>query len=352
MKTLKLNFFVAIFFIAFIFPQCVLANRLKIESKIGNGKWEKDNQVEVLQAQHVFLKINRIENSSIKWFQIVPQLDVQYNNAEWPWSRNAYKWRGYADIKYSRIHLSQFDGKWEIEPIQKNENYSSSSVNPSLQSKIAKFFARLMNMVGESKTQNSFQHRDVGSFWYQAEVVANKNTYKSPGIESNTEKGLSPEVLRVSVRQGNDFIGYLTSYFNVPGVFGSTPYQVRNYIGVDCADVLMAAYSKWKNTPVINDYNVAMLTDKFQTQIKTTITHGQPGGNIYWGKNVRAGDLIAVKYQGSSQYQHIGALYQDKNGNGLLDSEDIVIHAGPDPLHFSDLGSEGFDGVVVILRPI
>jgi hypothetical protein len=52
-----------------------------------------------------------------------------------------------------------------------------------------------------------------------------------------------------------------------------------------------------------------------------------------------------------SQYQHIGVLYSDKNNNGLLDADDLVIHAGPDPLHFSNLGSGEFNGTIVILRP-
>ena len=57
-------------------------------------------------------------------------------------------------------------------------------------------------------------------------------------------------------------------------------------------------------------------------------------------------------YEGAAQYQHIETLYRDRNGNGLLDESDLVLHAGPDPLHFSELRSGKFDGTVVILRPL
>ena len=51
------------------------------------------------------------------------------------------------------------------------------------------------------------------------------------------------------------------------------------------------------------------------------------------------------------KYHHVGALWEDANGNGTLDGDDIVIHAGPDPLHLSYLKYGAFDGRVVILKP-
>jgi hypothetical protein len=60
---------------------------------------------------------------------------------------------------------------------------------------------------------------------------------------------------------------------------------------------------------------------------------------------------LAVKYPGGTQYQHIGALYKDANGNGRLDAADWVLHAGPDPLQISALAAGGFDGTVLVLRP-
>jgi hypothetical protein len=106
-------------------------------------------------------------------------------------------------------------------------------------------------------------------------------------------------VLRVSIRQSDDLLGHLTAYFNVPGIFGSTPYQVRHHIGVDCADVLMAAHANWQGTTLTRDYNVAMLTEQFPVLLQTTVTAGEPAADIRWGRTVRAGDWLAVKYRGA-----------------------------------------------------
>ena len=145
-------------------------------------------------------------------------------------------------------------------------------------------------------------------------------------------------------------MGNLTTYFNVPGIFGSTPYQVRNYIGVDCADVLMAAYCMTKNIPLTKDYNVAMLVSKFKHVVKFKIKNGKLSKIIRWYNDVMPGDFIAVKYFGSYQYQHIGVLYSDVNKDWILDSKDLILQVGPDPLHYSPL-TDGFEGDIVILRP-
>ncbi|MDQ7085879.1 MAG: hypothetical protein Q9M36_13650 [Sulfurovum sp.] len=88
----------------------------------------------------------------------------------------------------------------------------------------------------------------------------------------------------------------MTSFFNVPGIFGSMPYQSRNYIGVDCADVLIATskiMNKQKNT---KNYNVVMLVAMFKTKLKTKILNGTPSKKLRWGKAFKKGDFIAVKY--------------------------------------------------------
>jgi hypothetical protein len=171
------------------------------------------------------------------------------------------------------------------------------------------------------------------------------------GIEHSDAQGLSPKVLRISIREGQDYLGYLTSFFNVPGLFGSTTYQSEHYIGVDCADVLITAFHKWKGRPLEKNYNVAMLVNKSTKLSELSIKGGVPDRNLVWKNDFLPGDFIAVKYQGAQQYQHIGAMAKDANQNGVLDENDLVIHAGPLPLHYSSLKEGNFDGQVVILRP-
>ncbi len=66
---------------------------------------------------------------------------------------------------------------------------------------------------------------------------------------------------------------------------------------------------------------------------------------------MRPGDLIVVKYLDAKRYQHIGALYSDADKDGALSEGDLIIYAGPWPLHLSYLSEGGFDGHVVILDP-
>jgi len=106
-----------------------------------------------------------------------------------------------------------------------------------------------------------------------------------------------------------------------------------------------------KHKPIEKNYNVAMLVSQFPKVVEFDLLEGRPNKKLRWGKDVRPGDFVAVRYSGRKQYQHIGALFSDANGNSILDGGDLVIHAGPQPLHYSYLKDGNFDGHVAILRP-
>ena len=44
-------------------------------------------------------------------------------------------------------------------------------------------------------------------------------------------------------------------------------------------------------------------------------------------------------------------MHSDYNGNGIFDDEDVVLHAGPYPLSYTQMKHEVFDGQIVILIP-
>ncbi|MFH2045143.1 MAG: hypothetical protein ABIK92_08345 [Pseudomonadota bacterium] len=341
-------FQITVFVLLFLCAQISFAEKIFIESRVADGSWRSELAIEPLIGQKVFLRVKEIDGASIQWFRIQPNINIRYNNAVWPWLPNAYKWKGFDEIKYSRILLPQFDGKWKINIFPKKGSAASQKGSLIKNDSLLSYFQR--RLFDTKANESSFASNNIGSFWFQAEVTKSGQKFATPGIESKDHRGLSNKVFRISIKQGNDLLGNLTSYFNVPAVFGSTPYQVKNHIGIDCADVLMAAYSKSKNLPIAKDYNVAMLTSKFKTVVKSRIEDGQPVSKIRWQKDIRAGDFIAVKYSVNGQYQHIGVLYNDQNGNGLLDGEDLILHAGPDPLHFSMIKSGPFDGTIAILR--
>ncbi|KHD07841.1 hypothetical protein PN36_24890 [Candidatus Thiomargarita nelsonii] len=167
-----------------------------------------------------------------------------YKNANHPWEKNPYQWVGFGKIDYERKELTQFRGQWQIQPFKKQSDSIFGDI-------INYFYA----------VNSRFYQKDVGSFWFQVEIEKRGKVRKSPGIENSDYR--APKVFRVSIRDGSGYLGYLTSFFNVPGLFGSINYQSKHYIGVDCADVLVAAYGKWKGKPLKKNYNVAMLVNKF-----------------------------------------------------------------------------------------
>jgi hypothetical protein len=112
----------------------------------------------------------------------------------------------------------------------------------------------------------------------------------------------------------------------------------------------MAAYAKWKGSASTKDYNVAMVVTAMEKRVKCLIDSGAPDTVIRWNSQVQPGDLIAVRYEGAKQFQHIGALYRDANANGIVDADDLVLQAGPFPLCASRLGEGSFDGEVVVVR--
>lgn len=311
---------------------------LTIQSRVDNREWSRRRAIYPLKGQRIVLKVDKVPGGKVRWLRIQPDLSRTYKNANHPHEENPYKWVGFGKIGYHKRELTRYRGKWEIHPFEDNDK--------SLWAKAWSSVSKL----GKQYSVGKRYHHDVGSFWFQVEVEKDGKILRSYGIEDSGKRGMSPKVFRVSIRDGEGYLGYLTSFFNVPGVFGSTPYQCHNYIGTDCADVLVAAYGQWKNKTITKDYCVATLVDSLPKVAEFDLRGGSPGKKLLWGKDLHPGDIVAVRYGGRKRYQHIGALSGDANGNGVLDRSDPVIHAGPEPLHYSQLGRGNFNGHVVVLR--
>ncbi len=308
-------------------PSSISSNAsLKIQSRVDSGTW-KSSHVSINRDQKIELRVLKPEGADeIRWFQIVADVSKYYKNANHPWEKDPYKWVGFDEIDYEVREITKWRDKWQVPQVEPDD---FSLINPP-----------------------KFYHNDVGTFWIQAEVRIGKKRLRSAGLKERTSRGMALSVFRLTIRENDSYLGHLTGFFNVPGLFGSIPYQSNNYIGVDCADVLVAARRKWRGRDDDRDYNVAMLVSEWPKAVNFQLKQGRVvEGNIGWGDQVKPGDLIAVRYPGRSRYQHIGALYRDQNANGVLDPEDIVLHAGPEALHFTALGNGGFDGEVAILRP-
>ena len=297
----------------------------EITYRVESQKFQYKHAVFLKPSQKLTLKFDVKNAKSIRWYQIIPETSKFYKNANHPWEKNPCKWIGFGKIEYKKVEIKPFADKSSVILTQKILEANRPKNNP-------------------------YYNAHIGSFWFEAEaILKNGKTVRSSGLKDMTYRGLSTKVLRVSYLEKRDYIGYLTSFFNVPGIFGAIPYQSKNYIGVDCADVLVAT-SAVMHKKRLKEYNVAMLVAQLKHRADVKIAGGKPDKKLRWEKDFKKGDFIAVKYRKTGRYAHIGMLYKDANGNGILDSADVVLNAGPNALHPTYLKQGAFDGWVAILR--
>ncbi|MBN2528217.1 MAG: hypothetical protein JXR76_17625 [Deltaproteobacteria bacterium] len=312
---------------------------LKIAHRLDDGPWRVKNAAYPVNGQAIRLGVHNPKVTEIRWYLVFADITRIYKNANPPGEPNAYQWTGLDPIAYHRIEIDDVRGKREINPMAHLQALTAH-------------IARWASENGAPSWAADFYHSQTGTFWFQVEGKINGKPVRSLGLDDITERGISVGAFRMSVRQSDDFAGWITSFYNVPGVFGSIIYQSNHYLGADCADVMMTAWSRWKRRPLTKNFNVQMLLSKFPTLVATVISDGTPDQLVQWRTQVKEGDLIAVRYGDTGKkFHHVGALLNDANGNGVLDADDQIIHAGPYPLHVTTLAEGAFDGHVVILRP-
>jgi hypothetical protein len=303
---------------------------LAIRTRTDGGKVSARKAVAIARGQRLSLSVDAKVGAAIRWYLVLPDLTRNYANAAPPWEPNAYAWTGMDAIGYFQIELVGFRDEVEIEP------FAGTAI---------------ADAVAAITGSSSFYHADVGTFWFAADTSLDGRVARTRGAADVTDRGIAAEVTRVAVRSGSSYVGALEGFYNVAGLFGSTTYQAVHHLGADCADILMAAHSEWRKKPLGANYNVQQLTQKLRKVAELDVADGSPSQALRWGEAIEAGDFIAVKYEGFKKYVHVGALARDDDGDGLLSAKDLILHAGPDPLHLTRLEGGAFDGEVLILRP-
>jgi hypothetical protein len=186
----------------------------------------------------------------------------------------------------------------------------------------------------------------LGAMHLAATVHLGDATAATAGAEDAPDGTIAARVFRYSFRSGDDFLGWLTSYFNVPYLFGSAgkgqKAQAERYVGADCADVLVAALRRLGSK--LEYTSVAELVD--------ALPHVTTGP-------VRPGDLYALDYIDFADlprsWDHIVALVEDRGPDGKPDGkpgpEDLVIDTGnADGLKVAPLADQG-EVRIAVLRP-
>lgn len=181
----------------------------------------------------------------------------------------------------------------------------------------------------------------AGSIWIAARVsLPDGSVLESAGVDHVDHFGLRPEVMRVSFRTGDDYLGWLSTYFNVPDVFGSVSSEVDRYTGADCADVLVAGRrASGERIPYVSVAGLSRVASPRSEALLLDAggrlsDQAAPGRVIAWGSDVMPGDLLTIDYGGEGDdallpraWDHIGALVRD-DGDGVLDGGDVLRHMG------------------------
>lgn len=210
-------------------------------------------------------------------------------------------------------------------------------------------------------------HAGLGTMRYAVWIRWRGRVVRGPGAEAVDRYGIRPAVLRVSFRESDDFVGYLTSYFNVPNVFGSAGpgrnHQTERYVGADCADVLVGAVRRaGARVGYTSASGLTRLARAVTPRLRLdrsglTYFEGARRGQrvrLRFGRDVRRGDLMLIDYLGWAgsprSWDHVAALARDRGTRGWLDPRDRVIHMGYLwGLVDAPLGSEG-PAIVKFLR--
>jgi hypothetical protein len=185
----------------------------------------------------------------------------------------------------------------------------------------------------------------LGTMRYKLEVRLGDRVLATPGAEAVDRAGILPSVHRVSIRSDDTYVGWLTSYFLVPEVFGSAGsgrnHQTERYTGADCADVLTGALRRQGHRAIWYG-NVAGLP-RHAAVVAGPVDLDGAGVPAEPVTGVREGDLIRIDYGGllsghtPRSWDHVAVLFEDRSdpagparggADGRVDGFDLVVHMG------------------------
>jgi hypothetical protein len=207
-------------------------------------------------------------------------------------------------------------------------------------------------------------HDGLGVMRLAATVRAGGRSASTPGAADRDGPGISDKVFRYTYRSGDDFLGWLTSWFNVPYLFGSAGHrekaQAERYVGADCADVLVGALRRAGRRDL--DYSsVADLVTKAHRVAGPVVVDGESGQRqqqqLRVGTEVRPGDLLVIDYVGWTgtprAWDHILVFAEDRGPDGkpdgVLGPEDLVADSGDAVgLVFQPRGKQGKVNLLVL----
>lgn len=160
---------------------------------------------------------------------------------------------------------------------------------------------------------------------------ADGTSVSTPGVASIKYGGLTTDVMRVTLRQDDTYLGYLTELINTPYIFGSAGPDGRNQsdllIGSDCADLAIYGRRRMgKKATYTSSYAIDQQAPLVVAATRVIDTGAVDANDqpVLWGaaKNrLRPGDLVHFPNS-----RHVGVLWADRPPLGVLDANDLMIH--------------------------
>ncbi len=323
---------------------------------------EGKRRVVVADAAVAPLRLGRrsIKSAERRDLTAVGDLRVQWSTVEPHGFRDGAAENGATSAFYSNVSTEARDfGRWlGYDHIDYFERVVAPwSAAPS---------ARRVAAEISSGEADAIQIAGLGSVRYKVEVEVAGVRLATAGAEATDGFGLTRAVHRVSIRAGDDFLGWLGAYLLVPEVFGSAGgganHQTERFTGADCADVMVGAMRRTGRTDVAYT-NVAGLPRYAAVVAPAQVLddHGMPATPI---AGIQRGDLVRIDYGGALTghtprgWDHVAALWEDRSdprgphrgkSDGQLDGFDLVIHMGHPRLTIEPL-SEQSPATVDVLR--
>lgn len=305
-----------------LFPQLAVADARIVGREADSGPWRAGPfQARVGESVELRLEDPVPPGATVRWFAIAPHMQHvdlpppnrgirQYSNSVL-FGPNHGRWIGYDTIEYDLV------------PIGTGERL------------------RLDRHPGPNG------HEGAGSAFVVAQIEIGGAIVSSPSLEARDAIGLAGRVTRVSFRLDDSYLGWLSTYFAVPNVFGSTAGQVDRYLGADCADVLVGALRaagkrsmRYTSVGAIGRYTRAV--SGVMTLGEDGVLRGEDGApiDLEFGRDVLSGDFLAIDYSGADEelpraWDHIAAVASDAGARGRFDPDDLIWHMTPDGLEIT-----------------
>lgn len=191
----------------------------------------------------------------------------------------------------------------------------------------------------------------VGTMRYQIVALQAERVITSPGPEARRGRGaggVTDDVMRVSIRRDDSYLGFLTEMYGQPYIWASAgtsdrAHQSEHLEGSDCADFVV--YGKRR----MGGAQKYVWTGELPQWSKLLAAGSRDTDGVYRDKAgkplpfTQVGDLVLFP-------RHVGVLAVDRGTIGVLDDQDLMMHTLFDSPKEQAIADSGYADKPVELR--